>query len=70
MPGDAVPESVNLRNQTLKSEHALANRRLIAIMLGRLKMKIEECIDVYISMIKGIFGRKIHSSPINYKLQI
>lgn len=34
------------------------NRRLIAIMLGRLKMDVDECIQEYVGMFKTIFKRK------------
>jgi len=32
--------------------------RIIAIMLGRLEMDVDECINAYTSMFKRIFGKK------------
>lgn len=32
---------------------------IIAIMLGRLEMDIDDCIDTYTSMFKKIFGKKV-----------
>jgi hypothetical protein len=37
--------------------------RIIAIMLGRLEMDVDECIDTYTSMFKTIFGKK--GLPVN-----
>jgi patatin-like phospholipase/acyl hydrolase len=42
---------------------------LIAIMLGRLKMKIDECINAYTSLSDKIFEKKAHRAKINGKLQ-
>ena len=44
--------------------------RLIAIMLGRLKMDVQECIDEYVSMFEEIFGRKAHKNKVSIALQI
>jgi hypothetical protein len=37
--------------------------RIIAIMLGRLEMHVDECIDAYTGMFKRIFGKK--GLPVN-----
>ena len=42
---------------------------LIAIMLGRLKMDVQECIDAYVSMFEEIFGSTVHSK-VSITLQI
>jgi cell shape-determining protein MreC len=34
--------------------------RLIAIMLGRLEMTVDECIDAYVSMMDAVFKKKKH----------
>ena len=34
--------------------------RLIAIMLGRLGMTVDECIDAYVSMMDAVFKKKKH----------
>ncbi len=46
------------------------NERLIAIMLGRLGMDVDECISAYAELITTIFDKKAHSSPANLKGQI
>ncbi|KAH7400365.1 phospholipase, patatin family protein [Cadophora sp. MPI-SDFR-AT-0126] len=43
---------------------------LIAIMLGRLKMDVQECIDVYNSMFEEIFGSPVHKFKVTVALQI
>lgn len=48
----------------------MTNSRLIAIMLGRLKMDVQECIDLYNSMFKEIFGSPIHKFPVTIAAQI
>lgn len=45
-------------NQIIVAE--LTNDSLIAIMLGRLEMTIEECIDNYIEMMDNIFQKTSH----------
>ena len=37
--------------------------RIIAIMLGRLEMDVDDCIDAYTDMFKVIFGKK--GLPVN-----
>jgi hypothetical protein len=37
--------------------------RLIAIMLGRLEMDVDECITAYTKLIKSVFETKIRWSP-------
>jgi hypothetical protein len=39
--------------------------RIIAIMLGRLEMDVDECINAYSSMFKRIFGKK--GLPVNMR---
>ena len=42
----------------------LSNRsRIIAIMLGRLEMDVDECIDAYTGIFRTIFGKK--GLPVN-----
>jgi hypothetical protein len=38
--------------------------RLIAIMLGRLEMDVDECIAAYIELMKDVFEDKARSIPI------
>src|SRR3954469_20501475 len=42
---------------------------LIAIMLGRLRMTIDECIDTYTTLSDRVFGKKTHRVDIKGKLQ-
>ena len=42
---------------------------LIAIMLGRLCMTIEECIEAYTSLSSSVFEKKSHRVTIKGKLQ-
>ena len=42
---------------------------LIAIMLGRLRMTIDECIDAYTSLSDRVFEKKSHRVNIKGKLQ-
>ncbi|MCJ1310207.1 hypothetical protein MMC25_003869 [Agyrium rufum] len=42
---------------------------LIAIMLGRLRMSIDECIDAYLSLSERIFRKKGHRVTIKGKIQ-
>jgi hypothetical protein len=44
--------------------------RLIAIMLGRLKMDVQECIDVYVGMFSEIFGKPLHWIPATIRGQL
>ena len=51
----------------------LTNDSLIAIMLGRLEMTVEECIDNYIEMMDGVFRKTSHRLGFdlaNFDLQI
>ena len=41
---------------------------LIAIMLGRLEMEVEECIKAYTDMMKDVFGKR--TKPIDWKLKV
>lgn len=43
--------------------------RLIAIMLGRLKMSIDECIDAYLQLSERIFKKKRHRVNVRGKIQ-
>jgi hypothetical protein len=39
-------------------QHSLANGfRIIALMLGRLRMTVSECIDLYLDMSQRVFGQ-------------
>ncbi|OQD80677.1 hypothetical protein PENANT_c033G02204, partial [Penicillium antarcticum] len=40
---------------------------LIAIMLGRLEMDVDQCIDAYSNLAATVFGEKLRSVPINFK---
>ena len=42
---------------------------LIAIMLGRLQMTVDECIEAYTSLSDKVFEKKTHRVKINGKLQ-
>lgn len=42
--------------------------RLIAIMLGRLEMSVEQCIEAYTEMAGELFGRKKHRLGFNLRL--
>lgn len=43
--------------------------RLIAIILGRLRMTIDECIDAYVSLSARIFQKKRHHVTIKGRTQ-
>ncbi|RDW75382.1 hypothetical protein BP6252_06524 [Coleophoma cylindrospora] len=43
---------------------------LIAIMLGRLGMDVDECIKAYDTMFEHVFGKKKHRLPINWGLEV
>ncbi|GFF61701.1 protein kinase subdomain-containing protein [Aspergillus udagawae] len=40
---------------------------LIAIMLGRLEMDVDKCIDAYSELAAAVFGEKLSSVPVNFK---
>jgi patatin-like phospholipase/acyl hydrolase len=42
---------------------------LIAVMLGRLRMTVDECIDAYTSLSDRVFEKKGHRVKVNGKLQ-
>jgi patatin-like phospholipase/acyl hydrolase len=42
---------------------------LIAVMLGRLRMTVDECIDAYVSLSDNIFEKKCYRVKINGQLQ-
>jgi predicted acylesterase/phospholipase RssA len=44
-------------------------RRLIAIMLGRLRMTVDECIDAYVSLSDRIFQKQRHRVTIKGRVQ-
>lgn len=37
--------------------------RLIAIMIGRLEMDVDECISAYTKLMKTVFEQKLHRVP-------
>jgi hypothetical protein len=43
--------------------------RLIAIMLGRLKMSIDECIEAYLQLSDRVFKKKRHRVTVKGKIQ-
>jgi len=43
---------------------------LIAIMLGRLEMDVDECIAAYSDLAAAVFGEKLHHIPVNIKGEI
>ncbi len=43
--------------------------RLIAIMLGRLKMSIDDCIDAYLSLSDRVFQKKRHRVTVKGDIQ-
>lgn len=55
--GGSLPSDTLLINADVSS--------LIAIMLGRLKMDVGECIDVYTSMFEIIFDKQKHKYSAN-----
>ena len=57
---------LNLRGTAKKITDSL---RLIAIMLGRLQMDIDQCINAYISMFDRVFQKKRHRITIRGKVQ-
>ncbi|GFF61344.1 putative Pfs, NB-ARC and TPR domain protein (JCVI) [Aspergillus udagawae] len=40
---------------------------LVAIMLGRLEMDVDKCIDAYSELAAVVFGEKLSSIPLNFK---
>ncbi len=50
------------------SDHSLTRReRLIAIMLGRLEMDLDQCIAEYSQLAEEVFGEKKRRFPFNLK---
>ena len=47
----------------------LTSHRLIAIMLGRLELSVDDCIEKYISMSDRIFVKKRHRLKLNTDIQ-
>lgn len=47
--------------------NATCHNRIIAIMLGRLKMDVDECIATYSDLVAAVFGEKLRSIPFNMK---
>lgn len=45
----------------------IAATRLIAIMLGRLEMEVDECITAYSELAEAVFGEKLSSLLVNMK---
>jgi hypothetical protein len=45
-------------------------QRLIAIMLGRLEMDVDECIDAYRELMESIFSETARSIPFDWSLKI
>lgn len=43
------------------------NHRIIAIMLGRLEMDVQDCIDTYSTLIKTIFEKKKSSFSVDWR---
>ncbi|EXJ96330.1 hypothetical protein A1O1_01456 [Capronia coronata CBS 617.96] len=43
---------------------------LIAIMLGRLEMDVDECITAYNRLIKAVFEQKAHWTPLSWRGQV
>jgi hypothetical protein len=41
--------------------------RLIAIMLGRLEMDVDECISAYKDLMKAVFEEKLRRVPISWR---
>lgn len=41
-------------------------RSLIAIMLGRLEMDVDECINAYNRLIKTVFEERAHRTPMSW----
>jgi hypothetical protein len=44
----------------------LTRGRLIAIMLGRLEMDVDECIIAYNKLIQDIFQDQLHRAPLSW----
>ena len=49
--------------------HIANSHSLIAIMLGRLQMSIDECIDAYISLSDRVFRKRRHRVTIKGNVQ-
>jgi hypothetical protein len=60
--GEPAPEG-NVHNRILCRNADVSS--LIAIMLGRLKMDVDECIEVYTSMFEKIFEKQKHKYSVN-----
>ena len=54
---------------TFAGFNADEKRRLIAIMLGRLRMTVDECIDAYVSLSDRIFQKQRHRVTIKGRVQ-
>lgn len=44
--------------------------RLIAIMLGRLELDVDECIDAYSELMESVFGERISHIPVDWSFNI
>jgi len=44
--------------------------RLIAIMLGRLEMDVDECIEEYVELMATVFGARARRIPISWRGKI
>jgi hypothetical protein len=54
-----------VRTRTFSGKVADVNR-LIAIMLGRLKMDVDKCISAYSELMNGVFDEKLRPVPIDW----
>ena len=53
-----------------QDKNLLTKYRLIAIMLGRLKMDVDECITAYTDLMKTVFSQKLTRLPVDLKGRI
>ena len=66
----AQAQEGNAESMTFVEPADLGCFSLIAIMLGRLKMSVDECIKAYTSLFEKIFGRPVHKLPVNWQGKI
>ena len=62
-----IENTVHAESRIINDGSTLIPRRLIAILLGRLKMDVDECITDYIKILRTDFNIDKKGYPINWK---
>ena len=62
-----IANTVHAESRIINDGSTLTTRRLIAILLGRLKMDVDECITDYTKILRTDFNKDKKGCPINWK---